>query len=217
MNSSNVKKPLLVFDFDNTLTDGDILDAVVERFSPNKDWQRWEEEWANGRLQARDCLKLQVENLRVSREALFEYLATVRIDPAFGQILGWARARKVEVLIVSDSFAPMIDHILDCNEIRGVPVFANALEFDGDRLLPGFPFHDPAYPRSANSKTAHLSPYPDRTIIFAGDGRSDLDAALASSIVFAKDALAKELSARSVPFRPFKTLEPVLAFLQTLE
>jgi len=76
-------KPVLFFDFDNTLTEGDILDEVIEIFSPDERWRDWEHAWAEGRLAARDCLRLQIENLRVTREALFAYLGRVRVDPVF--------------------------------------------------------------------------------------------------------------------------------------
>ena len=212
-----MRKPVLVFDFDNTLTEGDVLDEVIEKFSPNDDWRAWEREWAEGRMSARECLKLQVENLRVTREALFEHLSSVRVDPVFARILHWARARQVETIIVSDSFEPLIRHILANNAIEGVPVFANGLAFEGDRLKPSFPHFDPEFPRSANAKARHLAPYRERTILFTGDGRSDLDAALASDIVFAKDTLARELSAVGRDYRLFTTLDPVLEFLESTE
>jgi 2-hydroxy-3-keto-5-methylthiopentenyl-1-phosphate phosphatase len=212
-----MRKPVLVFDFDNTLTVGDVLDDIVEKFSPNEDWKAWEREWVEGRMPALECLSLQVENLRVTRETLFEHLLSVRVDPAFGGILRWARARHVEVIIVSDSFTPLIERILANNAISGVPVFANGLEFSGDRMRPSFPFHDPAFPRSANAKAKHLAPYSDNTIIFAGDGRSDLDAALVADIVFAKDSLANELATLGKRFHAFRTLKTVLPFLKTIE
>lgn len=212
-----MRKPVLAFDFDNTLTAGDVLDEIVAKFSPNEDWKTWEREWVEGRLPARECLRLQVENLRVTREKLFEHLDSVRLDPAFMGILRWARARQVEVLIVSDSFLPLIQRILLANSVEGVPVFANGLEFSGDRMKPSFPYHDAAFPRSANAKAKHLAPYAGNTVIFAGDGRSDLDAALASDVVFAKDSLAKELTSLGVPFHAFTALVPMLEFLQSLE
>ena len=207
-------KPALFFDFDNTLTEGDVLDQIIERFSPDQRWRDWEHEWAEGRLPARECLRLQIENLRVSRETLFDYLSAVRVDPAFSDILGWAAARDVEVSIVSDSFAPLIEHILQNNGIAGVRLHANCLEFSGDRLIPSFPYADPACMRSANAKARHLQPYRrDHYLVFAGDGHSDLDAALAADLVFAKSTLAKELAALRAGFRPFETLDSVLSQL----
>ncbi len=212
---SSPLKPVLFFDFDNTLTEGDILDEVIERFSPDERWRDWEHAWAEGRLAARDCLRLQMENLRVTRETLFAYLGRVRIDPVFAEIVDWSKARGVDVNIVSDSFLPMIHHILMANGIDVVPVYANDVGFSDDRLIPAFPFYDANCTRSANAKARHLAPYGNHRIIFAGDGHSDLDAALAAHVVFAKSTLAKELGARAVTFHPFETLEPVLEFLET--
>src|SRR5690349_1117460 len=153
-------KPALFFDFDNTLTRGDVLDELIERYSPNEAWRDWEEAWQQGRLAARECLQLQVENMRVSRERLLDDVARVRIDPVFAEIVDWARHRGVAVRIVSDSFLPLITHILAANGITGVPVFANHLDFaPGKRLLPWFPHYDPASACSANAKARHLAPY----------------------------------------------------------
>ncbi|HZP94545.1 MAG TPA: HAD-IB family phosphatase [Burkholderiales bacterium] len=209
--------PVLFFDFDNTLTTGDVLDELIAKYSPNDRWREWERAWLEGRLSAKDCLQRQVRNMRVSREELFEHLSSVRLDPAFAEILRWARNRQIEVRIVSDSFLPLILHVLRCNSIEDVPVHANGLAFSGSRLIPYFPEHDPRCTRSANAKARHLAPYRDFTIVFTGDGRSDLDAALASDIVFAKSALARELRERSIPFHPFDTLETVLAWLRASE
>jgi 2,3-diketo-5-methylthio-1-phosphopentane phosphatase len=210
-------KPVLFFDFDNTLTHGDVLDELIERYSPNESWRDWENAWAKGDLPARDCLRLQVENMRVPRAQLLEDVAHVRIDPSFADIVDWARRHQVELRIVSDSFLPLIQQILQANGIAGIPVLANQLQFTApDRLVPSFPYYDPACSCSANAKARHLEPYRDHRIIFAGDGHSDLDAALAADVVFAKATLANELDARGVAFYPFDNLEPVLAFLEAV-
>ena len=211
-------KPALFFDFDNTLTQGDVLDELIERHSPNEAWRDWENAWQRGRLPARECLRLQVENMRVTREALLADVARVRIDPVFVDIVDWARLHGVAVRIVSDSFLPLIERILGANGINGIPVFANDLRFaPGGRLIASFPYHDPLSACSANAKARHLEPQrAGHRIIFAGDGHSDLDAALVADIVFAKSTLANELDARGAAFYPFDTLEPVLAFLETV-
>jgi 2-hydroxy-3-keto-5-methylthiopentenyl-1-phosphate phosphatase len=208
------RRPALFFDFDNTLTAGDVLDQVIERFSPDEAWRDWENAWESGQLSAQECLRCQVENLRVTRSTLFDFLLQVRVDPVFPAIVDWARARRIEVSIVSDSFLPLIRQILATNGIDGLPIFANDLEFSGERLIPSFPYADPACTRSANAKARHLLPYRDHCTVFAGDGLSDLDAALAADIVFAKSTLAGELDKRSIAYRPFETLVPVRKFLQ---
>jgi 2-hydroxy-3-keto-5-methylthiopentenyl-1-phosphate phosphatase len=209
-----VPNTALFFDFDNTLTAGDLLDGVIAEFSPDERWREWEDAWRRGRIPARECLRRQVEALRVTRATLLRHLAAVPIDPAFAGILAWAKRRGASLAIVSDSFLPLIEHVLHNNGIYGVRVIANELRFCGDRLLPSFPYHDPAFPRSANAKARHVARGRDRQVIFAGDGYSDFDAALAADVVFAKATLANELAARGVPFRSFDTLAPVLSFLE---
>lgn len=213
------RKPILFFDFDNTLTEGDILDELIETYSESESWRDWEHAWRMGKLAASECLRLQIEGLRVSPEELFKRLSQVRIDPAFADIVAWAWRRGIEVNIVSDNFRSLILHILRNNGVGPVPIFANELKFaDGDRLIPSFPYHDAASSWSANAKARHLSAYRAyHQVILAGDGLSDIDAALAADVVFAKHTLAKELEARGVDFYPFDTLEPVLAFLETAE
>ena len=195
-----------------------MLDGLIDRYSPNESWRDWENAWSEGRLAARDCLRLQIENMRVSRDALLADVAKVRIDPFFADIVDWAARHRVEVSIVSDSFVPLIRHVLAANGLPPLPIFANQIAFrDGDRLVPSFPYHDPSVVCSANAKARHLERQSaSHRVVFAGDGHSDLDAALAADVVFAKSTLARELDLRGVAFYPFETLEPVLAFLETM-
>src|SRR5438046_4059981 len=120
-------KPVLFFDFDNTLMQGDILDEVIEKYSPNEAWRDWENAWARGQLPARDCLRLQVGNMRVSRERLLEDLARVRIDPAFAEIVERAKLRQVGIKVVGESFVPLIWLVMTHNGIDDNPVYATVM------------------------------------------------------------------------------------------
>src|SRR5258708_17815608 len=197
--SRSLLKPVLFFDFDNTLTQGDVLDELIERYSPNEYWRDWENAWAKGDLPARDCLRLQVENMRVTRTRLLEDVAQVRIDPSFAEIVVWARRHEIEVHIVNDSLLPLIRHMLAANGIAGIPGLANGLRFEApDRLLPSFPYYDPACTCSANAKARHHAPYRDKRLIFAGVGHSELDEAPASAAVIAKATTANDIYHRGV-------------------
>lgn len=208
------RPPLLFFDFDNTITSGDVLDRVIERYSPTGAWREWEAQWQAGRMTTRECLHRQVGGLRASREELLRFVAEVSIDPAFGPIVAWAARNGAEVSILSDNFAPLIDEILRRHRLEKVPVFANTLTFSGDRAEAHFPFRDPACPRCAHCKAQHLRARSGCTRIFVGDGLSDVCPALVADIVFAKDSLAAELTRRGVAFRPYQGLGDVLRFLE---
>jgi 2,3-diketo-5-methylthio-1-phosphopentane phosphatase len=212
--STPVIKPILFFDFDNTVTQGDVLDAVLERYSETDAWREWETDWQEGRISTRECLLRQVGNLRVSSDELLRYVAGVRIDPDFARIVDWAARNAVELTIVSDNFSSLVRKILFYAGLHAVPVYANELTFSGDRPEAHFPFTDVACPRCAHCKAQHLRPRGERTRIFVGDGLSDVCPALVADVVFAKDSLAAELARRGLPFRPFRSLADVYQHLQ---
>ncbi len=65
------------FDFDNTITDFDVLDGIIEQFSVNRDWVAYEEAWKKGKIGSRQCLEGQLRSIRVERAQLHDYLKTV--------------------------------------------------------------------------------------------------------------------------------------------
>jgi 2-hydroxy-3-keto-5-methylthiopentenyl-1-phosphate phosphatase len=206
--------PVLFFDFDNTITVGDVLDRVIERYSASEAWREWEADWEAGRMSTSECLSRQLGDLRVSPRELHGFMMEVVIDPAFARIVGWAEAKGADLRIVSDSFSPLIHAILDHHDLPGVPVFANDLVYTGGRIEARFPFRDPACPRCAHCKAQHLRAEERRPRIYVGDGLSDVCPSLIADVVFAKDSLAAELRRRGVPYRPFRALGDVLGYLE---
>lgn len=206
--------PALFFDFDNTITVGDILDRVIERYSASEAWREWEIEWQAGRMSTPECLYRQIGDLRVSREELRAFMSEVDIDPAFPRIVAWAAAKGVDLRILSDNFLPFIHAILDRHGLPEVPVVANELVFAAGRIEARFPFRDPACTRCAHCKAQHLRAAEDRPRIFVGDGLSDVCPALVAEVVFAKDSLATDLGRRGVPYRPYRALDEVLHYLE---
>lgn len=206
--------PVLFFDFDNTVTQGDVLDRVVERYSASEAWRAWEAQWQAGAMTTVDCLERQVGDLRASLSELCEFVATTVIDPAFPNIVQWARERGIDVHIVSDNFVPLIEAILRTKRLGGMRVSANELFCADGRLQPRFPLRDAACERCAHCKAQHLRAVAARPRIFVGDGLSDVCPALVADVVFAKDSLATELARRRVTFRPYGSLDAVLQYLE---
>jgi len=206
-------RPVLFFDFDNTITEGDVLDRVIERFSVTDDWKRWEGAWIRGEISTEECLDRQVAGLRASKAELLDFVADFSVDKNFESIVRWAACEQIELAIVSDNFSCLVREILSRSALPKLPLYANQLTFVGNRPKAHFPFKSRDCARCANCKVTHFNNFPGRSTIYVGDGLSDVCPALAADLVFAKDSLATYLGSRGVRFEPFASLETVADFL----
>ena len=211
---SGERPPALFLDFDNTITRGDVLDCVLERYSASEAWRDWEAEWQSGRISTRECLERQTADLRVTLEELIRFTDSIDVDAAFGPLLSWTAEREIETSIVSDNFQVLIEAMLRRRGLPLVPIYANALAFTGNRPRASFPIHDPACERCAHCKAQHLRRVSDRRRIFAGDGLSDICPALSADVVFAKDSLAAHLGANGRTYGRFRSLDDILEYLR---
>lgn len=201
------------FDFDNTLTAFDVLDAIIARYSENGDWKILEEAWRSGEIDTRTCLDGQIRGLRVSPSDLEGYLDSIELDPHFIPIVKLLAGQGIAPVILSDSFTYFIKYVLANHGLSHLAVFANEVIPSGDRWIPSFPFHGKGCPHCAHCKRQHLSQN-GKTNLFAGDGLSDFCGAEAADIVFAKATLLKHFKRNEWPCHEFEDLKPVHGLLQ---
>lgn len=203
------QEAVFFFDFDNTITSFDVFDDIIQKFSVDDGWVALEEEWQAGRIGSRQCLAGQLQSVRASEGILSAYLSTIKVDPAFKKLLSFLSKKNIEAIIVSDSFSFFINEILASNDISIEKVYSNELEFQGDRLIPSFPYMNNKCPDCAHCKTKHFSENEDKKIIYAGDGRSDFCAALEADVVYAKGTLLRYLTEQGKPCIPFSDFEDI--------
>jgi len=203
-------------DFDNTITCGDVLDGIIEKFAVDDRWRALEADWVAGRIGARACLQGQMGVLRASWPALVQHLDGIRLDPGFAALRDLLRRERVELTVVSDNFDLFVGHILRQRGLGDVAYRANHLEIAADRLLPSFPFGNPDCPDCAHCKKIHfLPPHRDaRQVIFIGDGRSDICPARNADIVFAKTGLLSYLQHEGIPCLAYDGLTGVVDALK---
>jgi 2-hydroxy-3-keto-5-methylthiopentenyl-1-phosphate phosphatase len=178
-------------DFDNTITTFDVLDAIIEQFSIDREWVAYEEAWRAGDIGSKECLEGQLRSIRCTRESLAEYLSAVILDAHFKQLLALLQGIGIKPVILSDSFTFFIASILRNNDVRGITVYANRLRFYKDRLIPSFPHTNHLCSRCAHCKTNNFSSAgaAEKSIIYIGDGLSDVCPAQYADLVFAKSTL----------------------------
>ncbi len=205
-------------DFDNTISIGDVLDGVIEKFSTDDRWQALEADWEAGRIGALECLDGQMRGLSAPWPELTRHLDGVKLDAGFVALIEFVRRAGGELTIVSDNFDLIVGHILQQRGLTGVTVHANHLELAGGRVVPSFPFANPACPGCAHCKKTHFIPPndDDRRVIYIGDGRSDLCPARHADVVFAKASLLSQLQAEKIPCIAFGELADVVRTLEKL-
>ncbi len=204
-------------DFDNTVTKGDVLNELIDRYSINKDWTVLEKAWALGEVTTKECLLGQMKSIRISRQELFKFLKKVQIDPNFTKLIEFLRYRDIEFSIVSDNFEPFIQVILEDNGIKDFPIFANHLKFYKDRFFPSFPYQNPNCSFCAHCKKVHFMNDPHskgNPVIYIGDGRSDICAAKEADIVFVKDTLLEYFKKHGLSCVEFNDLGTVYEYMK---
>src|SRR5437870_1756312 len=110
-----MEKTALFLDFDNTVTIGDVLDAVIERYSATERWRAWESAWTRGELSTSECLSLQIGDLRVDVDELSHFVCNIPIDASFPVIVDLCAEKRIPLVIVSDNFSVIVRAILQRN------------------------------------------------------------------------------------------------------
>ena len=97
-----------------------------------------------------------------------------------------------------------------------LPVFANHLEINGDRLIPSFPHGQDTCGRCANCKGPHVLRHaqPGDLVVYVGDGWSDPCGAEHADVIFAKGGLREWCEQNNRPFFPLTDFNDVLAFVR---
>jgi 2-hydroxy-3-keto-5-methylthiopentenyl-1-phosphate phosphatase len=210
---------IVFFDFDNTITRFDVIDDMLEKFSRDDKWIDLEKRWKAGKLGSRDCLKGQIKGIRISRKELNSYLGTIKLDPYFKKLLGLLRKNKIKTFILSDNFDFILNTILKHNGVKDLSIRSNRIRISGDRLIPSFPFSNNDCgdfcghcKRSSLRRIAEK----DKTLVYIGDGRSDICPAKSAGVVFAKDALLDYFRSSKLDHIPMKNLSVVYKYFKTL-
>jgi 2-hydroxy-3-keto-5-methylthiopentenyl-1-phosphate phosphatase len=209
---------LVFFDFDNTITPFDTLDDIIQRFAINEDWKALEEDWLAKRIGSRECLKGQLDMVRITKRKFCLYLNSIRISPYFLKTLEFLKKKKTKVTILSDNFEFIIKYILNNNGIREVGVKANRIKFKGERLVTLFPYMNRECGYCGHCKTKNLPKIglKSKLIVYIGDGASDFCPAKKSGLVLAKGSLLRHFRAEGLPCVPFKDLRGVYKYFKEI-
>lgn len=209
----------LLLDFDGTISEGDVGVALLERFARDDSWKIIDNDYVNGRVGSRMAYRVVEGLLEGTRDEWTRYvLDAFRLDTGLERLCSLAETQGWLLEVVSDGLGYYIDALLGRAGIA-VPVRSNELLGGGHSGRPRIvtPYVNPHCGRCGTCKTERVEALAAAgwTVVYVGDGFSDLCAAPRAHVLFAKSVLARHCAEHAIPFEPFETLEDVARVLST--
>jgi len=203
---------LFVIDFDGTLSVGDTVDAMLERFADNR-WEELETDWLDGKITAIECMKQQLDLVEVDQVTLENFFRGIQLDASFIPFHRYI-SQFSKVAIVSDGLDHAIDVATRNAAIPAMPIYANKLSFKPNGVSISYPYQNPDC-KAGNGVckcqiAEQLSAGVGGPVVLVGDGKSDYCLAKYADVVFAKGKLITHCEQENIPFRRFQTFAEVL-------
>lgn len=214
----------LFIDFDNTITIGDVGDALFMEFG-GAPCARSDEEYRAGRLSAKECLLHKCSLCgEIELTALDAFIDAQIIDPTFPDFISFCHARRLEFFVVSDGLDYYIRRILQNHGLKGIPFFSNVLQLEPVRgtgkvrLIPSFPHDDEDCDRCACCKRNIMLMHTgeNEIIVYIGDGYSDQCPVKYADIAFAKPELQSYCQRANISYYEFQSFRDVQARLEKI-
>lgn len=199
-------------DFDGTITLEDTGVYLLERLATDG-WCDVEKRYVAGEIGSKECMASEWAMLPRDRARVEATVAEVALDEGARPLVAHLRGEGAEVCILSDGFGFRAEEV---GIELGVPVITNAVDWES--WIVGFPNEAPAC-ECAQCGACKRAPIREassrgRTTVLVGDGASDVKAAVAADVVFAKGDLAAWCTRHGVSFEPFSGLRDVHAALE---
>jgi 2-hydroxy-3-keto-5-methylthiopentenyl-1-phosphate phosphatase len=183
---------LIITDFDGTMTTTDVGFEVIKEFAGNG-WHEIDRAYCEGKIGSKDAYTQIAALFRATREEMVAFvLEHGALDPYFREFYEFCASRGLTIKIVSDGLDFYIDELLKKYDLADIEYFANVVRFhDGGAVHIEFPESIDDCDLCGNCKSNILEQYrlTYETIIYIGNGYSDVCPAEKADLVFAKDIL----------------------------
>lgn len=220
MNLNNKSYKIFV-DFDGTITQTDVGEAMFLKFGDVEKCEIWIDEWLNQKLNSKELWKLLCSTVKNFDEDEFDlFLDGIKIDPAFKKFVDYCQAEAFELRILSDGFDYYIKKILKREGLDHLEVYSNRLTFDEEKnLIPIFPFTDEECTQCANCKRNHVLNFSseDDYSFYIGDGNTDICPVQFCDFIFAKNSLLRYCEINRITYFPYSTFDDVIKRIEELK
>ncbi len=197
-------------EFDETVTAGDLSFGLREAFAPDG-WTAMEQDFLDGRSSPEENNAKQFKLIKVSNRDIEDFiLGNVVLRPEFGEFVEYCRGVGLKLVIVSCGLDIYIDMILKLLDLEELEVHAGKATVgpNGIEVL----YSDPDGGRIGSGlKEGYVNHYKQagHTVVYVGQGLSDISPAEAADYVIARSSLAEHLTEQGRPYHRFDTFQDV--------
>jgi 2-hydroxy-3-keto-5-methylthiopentenyl-1-phosphate phosphatase len=208
---------LVQCDFDGTITRNNLSTLLRESFARG-DWRGIDARYLRGELTVERSNALQYALIREPREKLQTFVCEhIDLRPGFSNFVTYCRREGISFVIVSSGLDFYIEPVLARMGLPDLELHCGQATFGEDGIA--VRYVDPeGKVIDSGFKVSYLTWLRERdsTVIYLGDGNSDVEAARQADHVFATGVLRHLLEAQSVPATPFADFCDVLRQVQRL-
>lgn len=185
---------LILCDFDGTVCTVDMGNEVLNRFT-DEGWEEIDRAYCAGDIGSRNAYSRVTPLFRGTKTQLLEFVRNHEsLDPHFPAFYAYCMENGLDLKIVSDGLDVYIDAILRKYNLEEIEYFTNVASFRDGQLFIDFPQVNEDCNRCGTCKNGILKKHRPayETIIYVGDGHSDVCPSKDADLVFAKGILHKK-------------------------
>ena len=211
-------KFVLVSDFDGTISKKDFFAYATENILSYEDMYPWRE-YKKGKISHVNALNLIFNQIHLPKSEFDLFIDSIEVEEYFCPTVELCKNKNIDVFVVSAGADYYISRILKrlCVEEK-VSLITNPSTYSQIEGLKLFPvdkshrYYDEDLGVSKKNFVLNLK-QKGYTVIFAGDGLPDIDAAKVSDIVFARDYLVQLCEKNRVSHKHFDSYYDIFNFI----
>jgi len=214
--ASGRRHPAVLTDFDDTAAVQNVAEMLLSRFG-DPDWKDVRQSFRDGHMDLKEYQEITFRNIRADRATMQSYVKEhANLRPYFRELWGFCLSNNIPMAVVSQGLDFYIEALLEREGVGQVPVYAVDTEFLDGKISYHYNHTCPGKESQGNSKGFVVESFQDRGchVFFAGDGRSDLEAARVADVIFAHSTLAKFCDEEGIAYQPFNDFGGMLVSVQ---
>lgn len=219
ISKSRKSNPVVVCDFDDTTAMENVAEMLLEEFGGST-WRDFRHSHQINEISLMEYQELAFGTVSADRNTLKEFVRqTATLRDGFKTLFEFCTSENIPLVIVSLGLDFYIEALLEKEGLETIPFFAADTSFTKKGIKYSYRYKWEGCWQPGNCKCLVLDLYRGlgyNTVLFAGDGNSDICPAKKSDVVFARRFLETHLSQNGLSFYKLSDFSHVIEVLKVI-